>query len=304
MITIYLKEAQKEEIFKKISMPNWLQKLVWYLLKKSNWVIVKKIAENKKIYFLPHLEKRTIYSKVKKRLEKEKTQTQTLQLVLAEKVKPYQNYFEKYKILTGRSIYFACLEPILEKILEEQPLALQNIYVLTNRYTEQNVATIKRILPKVKTMNLITQEIEKYKILEEMMQEQGMVISVANNKKKSLKKAKIIINLDFSEKQLTEYSIFRHSIILNTTQEKIKSIKGFEGIMVQEFQMQLEEKTEQWIKQNALEKEFRQLEVYESLQEGKIDQGKIKITNLYGNHGKIDEKELRNWQKILTNEKN
>ena len=92
--------------------------------------------------------------------------------------------------------------------------------------------------------------------------------------------------------------------MINTTQEKIKSIKGFEGIMVQEFQMQLEEKTEQWIKQNALEKEFRQLEVYESLQEGKIDQGKIKITNLYGNHGKIDEKELRNWQKILTNEKN
>ncbi len=301
MVTIYLKEAQKEEIFRQSSMPKCIQKIIWFMIKKTNWILLKKIEENKKIYFIPNIEQKVTYQKIRKKLEKEKTQTQKVQLVLANTIKPYASYFQGYKIIIGRSIYLLCLESIIEKILQEEPLALQDVYLLTNSYREQNVRIIKKLAPKVKTMNIITQEIEKYKVLEEMMQEQGIILSVANNKKKSLKKAKIIINLDFSEKQLMEYSIFRHSIIINATQEKMTNLKGWNGIIIQTIQIVLEEKLEQWIKENELQEEFTQLEVYESRQEGKIDENKIKIIDLYGNHGKIDEKELRNWQKILTN---
>ncbi len=304
MITIYLKEWDKEEELVKIqNMPQWAKKCLYYLIEKLNYIIVKKIEENRKIYIIPNIEKENIYNRIRKKLEKEKTQTQKLQIVLSHKLKPYAPYFKEYKIVTGKIMYLASLENIIREILEEEPMALQDIYFLANKYKQENIAVIQKLATKVKTVNIITKEVEKYKALEEMMQEQGIVASVANNKKKSLKKAKIIINLDFSKEELMEYSIFRDSVIINTTQEKLSNMKSFNGIIVQDIEITLEENRK--VKQEkSLEKAFTQLQLYESLQEGKINAEKIKIVSLYGNHGKIVQKELRNWQKILTNEKN
>ena len=52
------------------------------------------------------------------------------------------------------------------------------------------------------------------------------------------------------------------------------------------------------LNQNGLVENFRQLEIYESISNSNE---KIEISKLHGNNGKISEKELRNWQKILTN---
>ena len=304
MITIYIKQWKREEIFNKYKLPNWIKNIAYNIIKKLNYIRIKEIGENKKLYLISNATKESTYKKIRKKLEKEKTKTQKMQIVLAKKIKPYKAYFQGYKIVDGKSTYIYSIENLLENILEEQPLALQDIYLLTNHYTAESTNLIKKIAPKVKTMNIITKEIEKYKALEEILQEQGIIMSISNNKKKSLKKAKIIINVDFSNEQLTQYSIFRNSIFINIAEEKTIQIQGFQGIMVQTIQLQLNEENIQWVQQNKLEDEFVQLEIYESLQECKTDKNQIKIENLYGNHGKIDKKELRNWQKILTNEKN
>ena len=49
---------------------------------------------------------------------------------------------------------------------------------------------------------------------------------------------------------------------------------------------------------NKLLEKFRALEIYESIGN---NNDKFKICKLYGNNNQISEKELRNWQKILTN---
>lgn len=296
MINIYIKKIEKEEFFEFYKKPKWLITFLWKIIQKANLVFKKQIDENKKIYFITNIEKESTYKKLKKKLQKEKTQTQKIQIILSKKLKQYKENFKDCKVINGTQTYINALESILKKVLQENPIQMQDIYILTNRYSEQSITIIRNLIQKVKTMNIITQEIQKYKTLEEMMQEKGIAISISNNKKKSLKKAKIIINLDFSNEQINKYVIFRNAILINLSQEKITSLKGFEGIIVQDIHVYLEQ--QEWLKQNRILENFRQLEVYESVANSKQ---KVKVTKLYGNNGEINEKEIRNWQKILTN---
>ena len=156
-------------------------------------------------------------------------------MVLSNKIKKYNEFFKKYTVIDGKNIFLNSIESILEKILGENKLALQDIYILTNYYQKNNINLIRNLSTKVKTVNVITSEIQKYKNLEEIMQENGIAICVANNKRKSLKNAKIIINLDFSEEELKEYIINRNACIINLTQEKCTNLKRFSGILIRDI---------------------------------------------------------------------
>ena len=156
-------------------------------------------------------------------------------MVLSNKIKKYNEFFKKYNVIDGKKIFLNSIESILEKILGENKLALQDIYILTNYYQKNNINLIRNLSTKVKTVNVITSEIQKYKNLEEIMQENGIAICVANNKRKSLKNAKIIINLDFSEEELKEYIINRNACIINLTQEKCTNLKRFSGILIRDI---------------------------------------------------------------------
>ena len=299
MINIYIKELEKQEFLEFYKLPKWTRKFAWKIVKILNLILRKEIDENKKIYFIPNIEKESVYKKVCQKLEKEKTQTQKIQIILSKKLKQYKEYLKQYKIVDGKQSFIKAVEEILLKILEENPMQMQDIYILTNRYCEQSIFIIKKLSQKVKTMNIITKEIEKYKTLEEMLGEKGIAICIANNKKKSLKRAKIIINIDFSKEELSKYAIFRNALIINIAQDKLTNLKGFEGIIVQDIEVYFKEN--KVLNQNGLFENFRQLEIYESISNSNE---KIKISKLYGNNGQISEKELRNWQKILTNLKN
>lgn len=291
MINIYIKELEtKEEIIKFYKVPKWLKKIILKIIIKTNYIIEKQIDENKKIYLVPNIEKEKVYRKIKQKLEKEKIKTQKVQVILSNKVKKYEKYFKNYLIADGKNTFLNSIEEILNKISQKKPLALQDIYILTNQYCEKSNSIIKKLASKVKTINIITNQVQKYKNLEEIMQEQGIILCVANNKKKSLKKAKIIVNLDFTNEEIKQYNIFRNAIFINTTKEKITNLRGFEGIIIQNIEIKLEENQISFIQKNYLNKAFSTIELYETLEKNKKEKGVI-ISNLYGNNGKIDEKE-------------
>lgn len=296
MINIYIKELEKQEFLEFFKLPKWTRNFMWKLVQKLHLILKQEIDENKKIYFISNIEKERVYKKINKKLEKEKTQTQKIQIILSKKLKKYKEHFKEYKIVDGKQSFINAIEEILKNVLKENPIQMQDIYILTNKYSEQSIYIINKLVQKVKTMNIISKEVEKYKTLEEIMQEKGIAICVANNKKKSLKKAKIIINLDFTKEEINKFAIFRNAMLINLTQEKITNLKGFEGIIIQDIELKLEQ--EPWINENKLLESFRQLEIYESISN---TNQKIKISKLCGNNGKIDEKELLNWRKILTN---
>lgn len=295
---IYIKElSKKEEIPYFNRIPKFMKNFIWCIIKKYNFIIKRKIEENKVILLVSNTEQ--CYKKIKKKIEKEKIKAQKLQIILSKKLKQIRSYLKDYKIVEGKWYFLNLLEPILEKALRKEPLEMQNIYLLTHQYSEQSIMLIRKIAPKVKSINVITKEIGRYMKLEEIMNEQGIAMSVANNKRKSLKNAKIIINLNFSKEEINQYVIFRNSLIINLTQEKLL-LKGFEGIIIQDLEIELQEEHRKWIERYELKDEFKQLEIYETILEEK-DKEDLHISSLYGNNGKITEKELINWQKILTN---
>lgn len=294
MITIYIKELDENEIMETSDLNRKFMSLLDNKLTKIlNLIKIKEIEQSKKIYLIPNPSKTSVYKRVVKKLEKEKTKTEKVQIVLSNKLKNYEQFFKDCKILDGKPIFRDSIEPILEEILGKNSLALQDIYILTDYYQEKNINIIRSLASKVKTINVITKDIEKYKIIEEMFQEKGISISVSNNKRKSLKRAKIIINLDFEAEKLNQYIIFRNAVIINLTQEKLTNLKGFEGIIIRDIQLKLKNDEKEFIKTNELE-DFRQIEIYESMQNMFSQSKNIEIAKLYGNNGQIDPKELDN----------
>ncbi len=304
MITVYIKRLKKDDKIDELKKtPKFLHKMLINITKRTNNFYINTISEDKKVYLVIDTNNKKIYENIIKKLRKERTKTQKVQIVLEDDLKEYIDYFSEFKILNGKDFMNNNVKTILEKILENIPMALQDVFILTNKYNEQSIRTIKNIGQEFKSVNVISKEIEKYKTLEDILENETIVFSIANNKKKSLKKAKIIINMDFSNEQLQEYNICRSAIIVNLSKEKIKNLKSFEGIIVQNVEIELEDSEKNFFKENNIIEEFKKVELYESISTKKIQDVK-RIKKIYGNNGEIDKKELINIRKILTNIKN
>ena len=304
MITVYIKRLKKDDKIDELKKtPKFLHKMLINITKRTNNFYTNTIDEDKKIYLIIDENNKNIYKNIIKKLKNEKTKTQKVQIVLEDDLKEYIDYFSEFKILNGKDFMNNNVKAILEKILENTPMALQDVFILTNKYNEQSIRMIKNIGQEFKSVNVISKEIEKYKTLEDILESEIIVFSIANNKKKSLKKAKIIINMDFSNEQLQEYNICRSAIIVNLSKEKIKDLKSFEGIIVQNVEIELEDSEKKFFKENNIIEKFKKVELYESISTKKIQDVK-RIKKIYGNNGEIDKKELINIRKILTNIKN
>ena len=294
---IYIKEAKnREDLIKKVDMPKFFEKIIINFKKVFNIITIKKIDELHYLYIIPKIRNAKIIEGIIKKKGKAK-------IVLSKELKKYEkqlNLENENKII----VYF--LYNILEYIMNitDMKIELQNLYILANEYNEKKLQIIKYLAAKVKTVNIVTNNVKNYNILEEKLyKEQGILITVANNKNKTLKRAKIIINLDFNNEEINSYKINRTSIIINCVKEKMQ-ISYFQGIIINNIDIFIEKK--EIFRQ--LYREFNEIDIYNSLKINKtnyienineIQQDKIKIKNLVGNNGIIDVKEIANIQKNL-----
>lgn len=296
MINIYIKELEeKDNIEMYTNYPKWIKKTIMLFYTKFNKIIVKEINENNKIYLIPNINKKAIYVTIRNKIEKEKTKTQKVQAILEDKIKKYKDELYNIKIVDGKDAMPEQIENILSYILGNNPIELQDIYILTNSYDESSISIIKKLAVKTKTMNIITKNVEKYRTLEAILEEKGIILNIANNKKKSLKKAKIIINLNLSKDQINTYQLFRNSIIINLSKEKLINLKGFEGTIIDNIDIKLDKNNINSIwKENNIINNFKDVEIYQTLSEIEKEHVEIRVNKLYGNNGEIN-------QKILTN---
>lgn len=294
---IYIKELKKdEELAQNIDMPIFLKKIIIKFIKKFNIITLKKIDEKHTLYIIPKVKKIKTIQKIINKKPKEK-------IILSKELKKYEKDLglpkEKKPI-----IYY--IYEILKYSIEKagKKVELQNIHILADNYNKQNIEIITYLLDKVKTLNIVTNSTQKYNILEnKIYNEQGILITVANNKNKSLKRANIIINLDFKSEKLQEYTINRNAILINCTNEKVE-IKYFQGIIINDINIKIENKPNH----EELCNEFNEEDIYTSFETisskyieniQKIEENKIKIINIIGNNGIINTKELLNIQKEL-----
>lgn len=314
MTTIYIKECENDnELIKNKKTPDFIKKLVIKIKRKLN-IINRKQVNNNYIYIIPNIENKNIEKRILRKIIKE---SKEIQIVLSNKLKEKKIQLNQIQIVNGKRVQKYAIEEILEYIVklskdENQKLQFQDIYILQKKHNFETIYMIEYLKDKVKTINIITNDIGKYKKLEDNLYNEGYLITVSNNKKKSLNKAKIIINMDFTKQELLNYIINRNSIIINFTNEKIDNLRGFEGIIINSIKINMKEEIKQYFKENNLYYKFESIELYESIfKKGQFEKNiyktkedKVNVIQLIGNNGKISEKEPLFHQIFLTNIKN
>ena len=191
----------------------------------------------------------------------------------------------------NKNIYNEHINKIIKNVIlmEGKKVEEQTIYILLKSNNIQYKKWVNDLINNYKMINIVTQNIKQFEKYEEEVEENLDAISILNNKRKSLAKAKYIINVDFINEEILNYSINRNAIIFNISNNEIRQILGFEGIIINNIK----------IEDN---KEFDTEDEYRA---NKIEKQKIlnKINNnqyyLEGNNGKIDFLELMKKNKYV-----
>lgn len=213
--------------------PNFIEKILNLIRVKENTIILpinEKMTENK----IEKLAMKT-YKKITKISNSKK-------IVLSKEMKEeekYINYLNTYgmEISEGRWLFEILLTDIVKYITEKQKIEKANISILINDLTDIEFNNIKILAQKYNMINIVTNHIEKFRKLENQLKEEGIIITITNNKKKSLMKSNIIVNVDFPKELLNKYSLNENACIINL--KKIVKItqKRFNGLTVNDYEI-------------------------------------------------------------------
>ena len=204
-----------------------------------------------------------------------------------------------YEILLGKWLYKYLTCDIINKIAYVQNRKIEEIEitVLTNEDSDINFENIKILAQRCKVLNIITNKIDKYEVLERFLyDEYGIIINISRNKKKAGLYSDIILNLDFNNEELSECRFRINSILVQFTKEKFENKKG---ITIVFYKLNLPYK---YIKLLNKFHNYNEEIFYESMLYYKtsfydlkkiLDKDKIGIRYFIGNNGKIQFYEIK-----------
>lgn len=205
------------------------------------------------------------------------------------------------QVLNGKKLMEFMEFDILKYILEKQKKKMreQDIYIVFKKDNKLNLNFLKRFIENYRMTNVVTNDIERLKnIQDNLINNDDILISVSNNKRKALKRAKYILNVNLKKEELEKYRINREAIIINI-QEFIKyDNPGFDGINVNYFEINVPDELEERFEQ--IGNNFDIIKLYESilLSEttgeniesiyNKIARDEVTVKNIIGNNGVIE----------------
>ena len=182
---------------------------------------------------------------------------------------------------------------ILQYIIEKTKLKEDEIQIsiLVNDIEANVLENIKRIVKKYKKVNIVTNHFEKFKKLEEQIfGEDGIMLTVSNNKRKSLFNSQVILNIDFPEELINKYRIYEKAIIVNFRRNVTIDAKRFNGMNIKDYEIDFQyleafdlEKENLYDKKDIYEAEILKNKPYEVVMKNLI-RNKVKIVKLIGNN--------------------
>lgn len=269
--------------------PNIIEKML-NLIKVQDSTIILPINEKTKEKQIEKIAKKTI--KVIGKISNSK------KIVLSKKMKKeekYINYLNEYgiEIADGRWLFEILLTDIVNYIVEKQKIERVNISVLINDLTDKEFENIKLLAQKYMTINIVTNHIEKFRKLEQQLQEKGIIATITNNKKKSLMKSQIIINIDFTKELINKYRINESATIVNVKRPIKITQKRFNGVTVNDYEIEYRndicnEKffVDKYNLKDLYEAEMYKRDSFTNLRK-KIKNDKVLINKLYLNNGEL-----------------
>ena len=241
--------------------PSWIEKKFNIIKQEGNKIIIPledKEGNKEKIKEI----------KIAKKIEKILEKSNSKKIILSNKIKAKKILINKlyelgYDIVDGKWIMKMMIPEIVKKISEKEKIKKEelDIYILINDAREEIIENIKILVEKYRNIYIITNHIEKFKNLEEqILNKTGAEISIMNNKKRSLIKAKLIINVDFPNELINKYNINQESIILDLYGNTKINKKSYNGKIIKEIK--IEKKRQETY--NINEKLYNEIELYEA----------------------------------------
>lgn len=261
--------------------------------KKLNIIITTKFKEYY-IYEISNLNRRCV-EKLRKLIKKDNIK----QVACEEEI---QQYVDKKILIDEKDIIKYLILEILEYIFEIQgkKMEQEDIYFLINKDEDIYLENIKTLSEKFKTTNIITEELSKFQKIVENIFEEETTIYLSNNKRKSLRRAKYIVNFDYGIGEIEKYNINRTAILINIEQKvKIESM-AFEGISINNVNIQIpDELIEHFGRMmEKINKNILYMSLVNQKQElarikDRIKEDNIHILNLIGDKGIISQEEFK-----------
>lgn len=223
----------------------------------------------------------------------------------------YLNSLNQLKILLNKNDVYIYNGELLKKYLiyyyidyiskiRKEEIHSQEIFILSNSPKGIDENIIRYFAENFKRINIVTQNINRFKRLEMLLEKNlGIAMTITSNRRKSLLKSKIIVNLDFDEDLLASFNINPNAIIIQTSNVRIKS-KLFNGINILDSQIIFDSSLYGFDKQYF--RKFNNKFLYESTINNlnfediinKIREDNVKIVNLIGRNGVINIQEFDN----------
>ena len=230
-------------------------------------------------------------------MDKTKSKKIVLSKILKEN-EEYKNilYTYGFDIVDGKWLFEVISCEVLDYIVNLKNIKKEDteISILVNYITQNTLENIKKIARQYKRLNIVTNHIEKFKkIEEELYNKEGIMIIVTNNKKKSLSKSKIILNIDFPKELLNKYNIYENAILVNIRGNMKIARKRFNGITINDYEIKLNNldysqinNKNQYNIRDIYEASFYKTMPYREIVK-QINADKLEVTSLYGNNGAI-----------------
>ena len=220
---------------------NFLRKI-----KKLKYVFgnIKMIESDDKIEYICY----TVHNKEEKTLRKIENivrKNANSNIILSRRIKEIASNKENIEIYQNvnkiiknskesKNIYRNFVRTIIKSVIErkKQIPEEQSLSILIDTKDYNNTQLISKLITQYKMINIVTSNRKQFADLEEETEKNFEPISVLNNKRKSLKNAKYILNVDFSEDKIAEYCINRTAIIFNIANTKIEKLMYFDGNII------------------------------------------------------------------------
>ncbi len=238
--------------------PNWLEKKI-NLVKIQDNTIILPIDESTKEKQVEKLSKKT------KRIIQNYSNSN--KVVLDKEIQKhiqYINYLNTYgiEIQDGKWLFEILLPEITEYIVDNKKIEKVNMSILINDLTDIELENIKILSKKYKSINIVTNHIEKFRKLEQELEEQeGIIITITNNKKKSLMKSQIILNIDFTKELINKFNIQDEAIIVNVKGNAKINRKRFNGLIIKNYEIDFRDDKKN---NKALTNKFYMKDLYEA----------------------------------------
>lgn len=331
----YLKLQEAEEELYEVNVPekpsdNWLKQVPYFLtcsylklvvkIKKWLHIITVKEIYLGLIFILPiaNLEKngqrqlKKCIPKVKRLMKKYHVQ----QIVLAEELRTNEMFLQEFQsnrkveeqvhILDGTGMMPYLVKDIVEFISQKQGRTpeLEDLYLLIKKEDYSYKDNIVFLAQHFKTVNIVTTSLKAYqKFAKQLEEKQDIIVTVTNNKKKSLKRARWIINFDLMTQEIQKYTINRNATIIYLNKQGIYEQNNFEGLHICQAGIDVSQEIKGFFEKQHLLNQCSLTILYEStIEKGKsfrkviegIQKDKVKVKRLYGRRGILAEKEYAN----------